>query len=50
MKFHRRAFVVAFVVTLAFWAIAWALTVDQIWQNVYDSSNTAIRINQVAGS
>lgn len=39
-----------FLVTLALAAIAYAITTDQIWQKVYDSSNTALRVNQVAGS
>jgi hypothetical protein len=49
MKLNRKAMVVAFVVTLGVWAIAWAITIDQIWNNVYDASNTALRTNQVAG-
>lgn len=44
---NKIALVVGFVVTLAIFAIAWAITVDQIWQNVYDSANTAIRLNVV---
>lgn len=44
------ALFVGFIVTLAFYAIGWAITVDQIWQNVYDSANTALRLNVVAGS
>ena len=48
MTFHRKAFGLAFLLTLSLWAIGWALTVDQIWSSVYDSSNTALRVNQVA--
>ena len=31
-----------------FAAVAVAQTTDQIWRNIYDSANTAIRINVVA--
>ncbi len=44
---NRKAMGMAFIVTLACWAIAYAITVDQIWQAVYDSANTALRANQV---
>jgi hypothetical protein len=47
---HKVAFAVGFIVTLAFYAIGWAITVDQIWQNVYDSANTALRLIVVASS
>jgi uncharacterized membrane protein YqhA len=30
--------------------VAFAKTANQIWQAVFDSSNSAIRVNQVAGS
>ena len=51
MRFGRRerlAFGVSFIVIIAFYAIGWALTSDQIWQNVYDSVNQAIRLHQVS--
>lgn len=38
----------AFVLTLGFYAIGWALTSDQIWQKVFDPINNALRVNQVA--
>jgi hypothetical protein len=47
IEINRKALGIAFVVTLACWAIAWAITVDEVWRNVYDSANTALRINQV---
>lgn len=47
MKFDKRFFVAGVVAGLLFCAVVWAITVDQIWRNVYDSTNTAIRINQV---
>lgn len=40
-------FGLAFVMTLVAMA-AYAITTDQIWQNVYDAANTALRINIVA--
>lgn len=48
MKIDKKAFGIAFVLTLCAYVLAWALTTDQIWQKVYDSGNTAIRVNQVA--
>ena len=50
MKINGKALGIAFIVTMGFWAIAWAITTDEIWRNIYDSTNTAIRLNQVAGS
>lgn len=45
---NKIALAVGFIVTLAFYAIGWAITIDQIWQNVYDSANQALRLNVVA--
>lgn len=45
---ERIAFTLVFFGTLAVYAVGWALTVDQIWNNVYDSVNQAIRWNVVA--
>lgn len=45
---HKTALVLGFFVTLAFYAIGWALTVDAIWNSVYDSANAAIRLIVVA--
>ncbi len=39
-----------FFVTLIFAVVAWAITTDQIFNNVFDSANSALRVNQVAGS
>lgn len=47
MKINGKALGLGFLIGLAFWAVAWALTVDQIWNNVYDATNKAIRLNQV---
>jgi hypothetical protein len=47
IEINRKALGVAFIVTLACWAIAWAVTVDEVWRSVYDSTHTALRINQV---
>lgn len=49
VKFSRKAFVLAFALTMAGYAVAWALTVSQIYSRVWDSSNSAIRVNKVAG-
>jgi hypothetical protein len=48
IEINRKALGIAFIVTLACWAIAWAVSVEEIWRNVYDSSNQALRINEVA--
>lgn len=47
-KQEKLALAIGFFVTLAFYAVGWALTIDQIWNNVYDSANQAIRLNVVA--
>lgn len=47
---RAKGLIAGFVLGLIISAISWAITVDQIWNSVYDSSNTALRINQVAGS
>jgi len=48
VKINGKALAVAFALTLAGWAVVWAITIDQIWQNVYDSTNTSLRITQVS--
>jgi hypothetical protein len=47
IEINRKALGIAFVVTLAFWTIALAVTVDEVWRAVFDSVNNALRINQV---
>lgn len=47
MHFDKRFFVAGVIAGLLFSVAVWAITVDQIWNKVYDSTNTAIRINQV---
>lgn len=47
MKFDKRFFVAGVIAGLLFSVVVWAITVDQIWVKVYDSANTALRINQV---
>ncbi len=49
-KRELRAFAISFFVTLATFSVVWALTKDDIWNAIYDSANTALRINIVAGS
>lgn len=46
MNSRIRAFVIGFVLTV-FASVAYALTTSQILNSVYDSANTALRINQV---
>ena len=48
MKLDRKWFVAGILAGLFVAAVAGAVTVDQIWTNVYDSANNALRINQVA--
>lgn len=43
----RKWLVIGALVGLTFAVSVWAITVDQIWQRVYDSTHTALRINQV---
>jgi hypothetical protein len=50
MKLNGRVVGLSFLVTLALSALAYALTSSEVWQSVYDSSNTAIRVNIIAGS
>ncbi len=50
MKLNYKALAGAFFGTLAVAAIAWAISVNEIWQSVYDASNTALRISIVTGS
>lgn len=47
MRFQRKFFVLGVLAGLAFSAVVWAITVEQIWQNVYDSTNSALKIHQV---
>lgn len=48
MKINGKALGLGLLIGLAFSALVWAYTVDQIWNKVYDSANNAIRLNQVA--
>ena len=48
MKINRKALAVSFIVTLGMWAIAWGITVDQIWQAAYDATHHSLRITQVS--
>lgn len=41
---QRLVFAVAFFGALAFYAIAWALTTDQILQNVFDSATSSLKV------
>lgn len=50
MNIDGRLVGISFLVTLAVCALAYAVTTSEIWQSWYDSSNTAIRVNVVAGS
>ena len=50
MRIDRKWLVIGLLSGLLFSAVAYAKTVSQIWNLVYDSSNTALRVNQVAGS
>ena len=43
-----RIFAVSFGITLLAFAVAYALTTDQIWAALFDSGNNAIRVNIVA--
>lgn len=42
-----RHFAMGFLVGLLLLSVAYAATVQQIWNSVFDSANDAIRINQV---
>lgn len=44
MKINGSAVIISFVVVLACYAIAWALTQDQIWARVYDSGTQSLRV------
>lgn len=50
MTLNRKWLVFGILTGLLIAVSAWAITTNQIWQNVYDSSNTALRLNIVAGS
>lgn len=50
MKINYKAFFAGVFFAIGIATLAWALTTDQIWQSVYDSSTTSIRIEQVSGS
>jgi len=45
---ERLLFGLAFIATLVIGGIASAITIDQLWQQVFDSVNNAIRVNEVA--
>lgn len=47
MNFNARAFLAGVLFAVGFAAVTWAITQDQIWSSVYDSSNQALRIRQV---
>lgn len=47
MKINGKALAMAFIVTIACYAIGWAITVDQIWQAVYNSANQTLRVTAV---
>lgn len=42
-----RHFAMGFLVGLALLSVAYAATVTQIYNSIYDSANTALRVNQV---
>lgn len=50
MRLNRKWLLIGVLVGLVTAGVALAKSVNQIWQAVYDSGNTAIRVNQVAGS
>lgn len=47
MRVNRKALAISFVVTLAFWAIAWGITVDGIWQAVFDAGTSSLKVTFV---
>lgn len=47
MKFNVKAFLAGVLFAVGFAAVVWAVTQDQIWASVYDSTTTSIRIRQV---
>lgn len=47
MRVNVKALIAGIVFGVMAAVVAWALTTDQIWNNVYDSSNQAIRIRSV---
>lgn len=48
MKIDRKWILIGALVGCLVTAVAYAKTINQIWQLVYDSGNTALRVNQVA--
>ncbi len=50
MRLSRKWLLFGVIIGLVAAGVAYAQTVNQILNSVYDSSNTALRINQVAGS
>lgn len=47
MQVNVKALVAGVVFGITVAVVAWAITTDQIWQNVYNSTNQSIRIRQV---
>lgn len=47
MTLNKRVMGVAFIVTIAFYAIAYALTTDQIFSAVYISGSQSLRVISV---
>lgn len=48
MKLNGKVLGLAFAMTLGCWAVVWAITVSEIWNSVYDSANSSLRITQVS--
>jgi hypothetical protein len=47
MNFDSKWFAIGVIIGLVFSAVSWAITTDQIWQAVYNSSNSSIRVTVV---
>ncbi len=47
MRFNKEWFAIGVIIGLCFSAVAWALTVDQIWQDIYNSTAHSIRVTVV---
>jgi len=50
MRLDKKWLFIGLMSGLVFAAVVYAQTAGQILQTVYDSANTALRVNQVAGS
>ena len=48
MKIDRKWVLIGALIGALVTAVAYAKTTEQIWHLVYDSTNTALRVNQVA--